>query len=137
MSTRARLWLWRLLAVGWMGVIFWLSSRTGSQLHAIFPWVERWLPWLDGFNFGHFVAYFILSGLVWLALGAKDEVGAKVVVVLICLLYGVTDEYHQSFVPGRYPDWLDLRNDGIGAAAAMLLVSVPLVRSLVRRVLKA
>ena len=45
--------------------------------------------------------------------------------VLFCILYGVTDEFHQSFVPGRTPDVRDLVADGVGAAlgaGALLLV---------------
>ena len=45
--------------------------------------------------------------------------------VLFCILYGVSDEFHQSFVPGRTPDVKDLVADGVGAAAgagALLLL---------------
>ena len=37
----------------------------------------------------------------------------------IAVLYGASDEYHQSFVVGRDSDILDLRADAIGAAIAM------------------
>jgi VanZ family protein len=118
---RALRWL---PAVLWMGVIFWLSSRTGSELGSMFPWVDTYLYWLDGFNFGHFVAYYILAILFWFALGSPRW-PAKLWAILLCAAYGATDEYHQKFVEGRMPDWLDLRNDTIGALLAMLTVSVP------------
>jgi VanZ family protein len=35
------------------------------------------------------------------------------------LLYGVSDELHQAFVPGRHPDPLDLLCDAAGAATAL------------------
>ncbi|HHB76440.1 MAG TPA: VanZ family protein, partial [Desulfobulbus sp.] len=42
-------------------------------------------------------------------------------VVIFCLLYGVSDEWHQSFVPGRTPDILDIAADTFGAAVMVLL----------------
>ena len=39
-------------------------------------------------------------------------------------LYGATDEYHQSFVPGRTMSVSDLMVDLIGAGAALLIVTL-------------
>ncbi|MFH1216165.1 MAG: VanZ family protein [Pseudomonadota bacterium] len=36
-------------------------------------------------------------------------------IVLFCLFYGITDEFHQSFIPGRFPSWQDIVADGSGA----------------------
>ena len=119
-------------ALIWMGVIFYLSAQTGSELGSMFPFVERFFPWMDGFNFGHFVAYFILALLLWWGFGS-DRITIKLLVVAICALYGVTDEFHQRFVEGRTPDVLDLRNDTIGAILAMVFVSLPTVRRLLRK----
>lgn len=81
---------------------------------------------MESFNWGHFAAYFILAITFYWGLGEKyANLKGKTVVFLLCVLYGVTDEYHQSFIEGRYPDYLDLRNDGIGAVLAMLFVSIP------------
>jgi len=40
---------------------------------------------------------------------------------LLATAYGVTDEYHQSFVPGRTADPMDVVKDLAGAAAACAL----------------
>ena len=116
----------------WMGVIFALSAQTGNELGAMFPFVERWFPWMDGFNFGHFVAYFILALLLWWGF-ASDRLSMKLLVVLLCVVYGASDEYHQMFVEGRHADVVDLRNDAIGAILAMMFVSIPFVRKILRR----
>ncbi len=36
------------------------------------------------------------------------------------ILYGMSDEWHQSFVPGRSPDLRDVMADGIGGTIAQL-----------------
>lgn len=57
----------------------------------------------------------------------------KAAIVLLCGLYGVTDEFHQSFVGGRMPDMMDIRNDMIGALFWTLLIAIPPLRRLWRR----
>nr|WP_248930910.1 VanZ family protein [Paenibacillus hamazuiensis] len=116
-------------SVIWMGVIFYLSSRTGDDLGGWLPFFRQFIPGLESFDVGHFFAYFILAiTYAWAFPPHKLTWKGKLRVILLCLLYGVTDEYHQSFVPGRTPDWHDLRNDGIGALLAMLFISIPFVR---------
>lgn len=51
----------------------------------------------------HAFEYFVLAILVAIAMfafGLKGR-GAIVYIMFICLLYAVTDEFHQAFVPGR------------------------------------
>lgn len=106
-------------SIVWMAVIFYLSSRTGSDLQGMFPF-------LDSFNFGHLIAYFILSLLFYWALQTKTgrrKLDVRLIAVGLSLLYGLTDEWHQSFVPSRTPDPMDILNDVIGASAAMLVVT--------------
>ncbi|MDI6828677.1 MAG: VanZ family protein, partial [Armatimonadota bacterium] len=42
----------------------------------------------------------------------------------IAALYGVTDEYHQSFVPGRRCELYDWMADVLGAAVALSLIAI-------------
>jgi VanZ family protein len=37
------------------------------------------------------------------------------VIVLFCIIYGISDEFHQSFIPGRFPNIWDVLADGLGA----------------------
>lgn len=72
---------------------------------------------------GHFLAYGGL-GLVTLRATSGGAVaglgpGPAFAAWAVTTLYGVSDEYHQSFVPGRTPDVLDLWADAIGAASAI------------------
>jgi VanZ family protein len=55
----------------------------------------------------------------------------KFAIFSLCLavLYAMTDEYHQSFVPGRNSRWTDVGIDTIGGSVGLLLWSVlPSVR---------
>lgn len=117
-----------------MTAIFYLSGNTGDDMNGWLSEIQRFLPLMQGFDWGHFVAYFVLAlTFAWGITGRKLTWGMKALVVLLCLLYGVTDEYHQSFVPGRSPDPMDLRNDGIGAALAMLFLTIPSVNRTFRQ----
>ncbi|MFC5532298.1 VanZ family protein [Cohnella yongneupensis] len=115
---------WRYLpAVAVMITIFFLSSRTGDQMDSWLPWAQKWLPFMTDFNPMHYVAYFGLA--LTLAFGFGKHAArwtGCVLNVAICVVYGITDEWHQSFVPMRSPDVNDLLHDAIGAAAAALLV---------------
>jgi peptidoglycan/LPS O-acetylase OafA/YrhL len=103
-STRDRALRWAPV-VAWAGVIFAMSSIPGSNLPG-------------GYSFqGHLAEYTVLGALVMLALRHQPRRLALVLVALAaCSLYGVTDELHQAFVPGRTPDVLDWATDTLGAA---------------------
>jgi hypothetical protein len=92
-------------AIAWAGVIFGLSSLPGSSLPG-------------GYSVqGHLAEYAILGVLVLLALADSGPAGRAALIALIaCSAYGITDEFHQSFVPGRTPDVLDWAADTVGAA---------------------
>ena len=74
----------------------------------------------DAFSFYdvHFVAY---TGLAVLTARATTRGlrnvswRAVLAAILISSLYGVTDEYHQLYVPGRTFDVLDMAADALGS----------------------
>lgn len=74
----------------------------------------------EGFSFydAHVAAYAGLGALTARAVakGVRDvSWRAVVVAILISTLYGVSDEYHQLFVPGRSFDVFDMLADLIGS----------------------
>jgi VanZ family protein len=74
---------------------------------------------------GHISVFAVLSVLIWWALGLSPlPLGRRATLsVLLSMLYGLSDEWHQSFVPGRTPDILDIVADTFGATMAMLAVT--------------
>lgn len=122
-------------AVLWMTVIFNLSSRTGDDINKILPFFQQWFPNMTSFDWGHYVSYFVLAIAIDYGIGAKaDKLPYKILIVILCGLYGVTDEYHQSFVGGRMPDPLDIRNDMIGALVWVILVWIKPIRQIWRKI---
>jgi len=91
------------------GLIFYLSSRTWSAPSALPEGADKVI---------HAVLYAALAfGVLW-ALRAtpfKRHPHLIWIAVFICLLYGATDEFHQSLVPGRTPSAADLLADGLGS----------------------
>ncbi|GIQ68311.1 hypothetical protein DUZ99_04125 [Xylanibacillus composti] len=108
-----------------MGIIFALSHRTADDLESWLPWFQRVVPGMSGFDWGHFIAYFVLAvTLAWGFGSSHSTWRVRIAIAAICLGYGISDEIHQHFVEGRHPDWKDVRNDMIGATAALLVLAV-------------
>jgi VanZ family protein len=110
-----------LLVILWAILIFYLSSRPAD----ILPEMSDLLSY-----FVHFCAYWILAVLLVGALNMpwrKSWVMAIVAMVLASL-YGITDEFHQTFVAGRSGDvvaWLvDTAGGTLGALAGTWVLMV-------------
>lgn len=117
-------------ALVWMGVIFYLSSKTGDELDSVLPFIQRYFPFIADFNWGHYVSYFVLAMTFDFAFAERSNRWSyKGMIVLLCTLYGVTDELHQYFVDGRMMDIMDIRNDLIGAAIWTLVIKIPIFYS--------
>ena len=106
------IWTLRYLPVLlWMVLTFWLSSSPDIQ--GASGWIDLRPP-LD--KVAHAVSFGVLALFFYLA------TGRALLSVLLASLYGVTDEFHQSLVPGRDADLLDWVADTLGAAFAVSAV---------------
>ncbi len=71
----------------------------------------------------HFLEYLVFGMLlVWALTGKFSPIKATLLAILIASLYGVSDEIHQYFVPGRFCDPWDWVVDTLGAALGALSI---------------
>ncbi len=93
------------------GFIFYLSSRSTLPIPMLFPHQDKAM---------HTGAYFVMGILTWRWLchlttsGLLKSCGT----LLFCSVYGISDEWHQSFVPGRDADAFDWAADTFGGLLA-------------------
>lgn len=94
-----------------MVTIFVLSHQPGG----ILPLSA--LPGID--KIAHMAVYGLLAATLIRAFSYRPRQAwsGRVVTMTIvwCLLYGITDEFHQSFIPGRSVSGLDVLADTAGA----------------------
>ena len=108
---RRALALWGPVAA-YAGLLFWLSSR--STLPAFVG--NAWDKVL------HTGAWTVLTALLLRALlggWSALRVRPAILAVVLAVGYGVTDEIHQMFVPGRFPSVGDALADLAGSLTAL------------------
>jgi VanZ family protein len=109
---------------------FWRWGPVAAQMAAIFALSSiAKLPSLPGGltdHTGHFIGYTLLGSLALRGFADARWQGVTSSAawrsVLLASLYGITDEYHQSFVPGRTPAVDDWVVDTAGATIAALAI---------------
>ncbi len=106
-----------LLASAWMAVLFYLSHQPTLDTPMLFPGQDKLF---------HAIVYGIL-GFLLLGSRTPSEHGFTNTQVrgsvLIASLYGISDEFHQYFVPGRNTDVWDWVADTLGALIAVSLLA--------------
>ena len=111
-------------AIAWMGLIFYLSSLSGAEAsQRLESGAVSWLGDLRSYA-AHIVLYAVLAALIQVALwGWSLEIRLWWVIVAAVLasLFGISDEYHQSFVTGRSATLVDGLVDSIAAFASSTL----------------
>ncbi|HQP10299.1 MAG TPA: VanZ family protein [Candidatus Omnitrophota bacterium] len=99
-------------AILYSGIIFWVSSQ---------PHVKTPMPQLRFDAVLHLLAYMPFGFLLARAVDqTKKSVPWQLLFGLVLLgafVYGISDEFHQSFVPGRSAEAFDLIADTIGGGA--------------------
>lgn len=128
-----------ILVVFWMILIFYLSHQPATESNRLSKGLATKMVTLvennsqeTNFNIGrfnykirknaHFFIYLVLGILTLNWLNSRNIYGLKAVVlaVLICVLYAISDEIHQLFVPGRGSQVKDVILDTAGAITGIL-----------------
>ncbi len=107
--------------LAWMGVIYFFSAQPNSgeatgHYFGVFNMLCRKLA--------HLSEYAILFALLRRALICTVSSGMNFFITPFCLsvIYAISDEYHQSFVPGRSASAGDVLFDASGAFIGWLIV---------------
>jgi VanZ family protein len=111
LQRRPLLYLW-LPVIAWMGLIFYLSAQPDLPLPGL-----GWASFLVS-SAAHVFVFGVLAVLWARALGRHRH--GWLVAFTLTVLYALSDEFHQAFVPGRDPDPLDLVCDALGAALGLV-----------------
>jgi VanZ family protein len=103
------------LLISYCCFIFWLSDKPSLP-------APIWFEHQD--KFYHAGAYFIMGLLAWQSF--RHFVSSPGLLAMLsiafCSLYGLSDEWHQSFVVGRESDIADWAADTTGAVLAIFLL---------------
>jgi VanZ family protein len=101
--------------ITYCGLIYWLSDQPTLPMPMLFLHQDK---------LHHAIAYFIMAVLAWRNL--KHIIKRPYLLILLsvffCSLYGLTDEWHQSFIKGRQADIADWLADTVGALLATLVL---------------
>jgi len=108
--------LFLLCALGWAGVIFYLSHLPGADIPPMFYGEDKLI---HAFVFG-ILGFFTLGAMKTRADGYR-AVQPWLAVTLVTV-YGVLDEFHQHFVPGRTSDIHDVMADAVGGMLGVWLL---------------
>ena len=146
------------LSVAYAALIYYLSSLSSINIpirnYIDFPLAHQVKDFLEqnGLSFvidfmfycyynldkiQHIVLYFGFGVLLYLTFFNSEKYSFKkyaaIFAIIVGILYGITDEYHQSFVPGRVSSTADLFANGIGLTIAQILIFILIVMKLVSK----
>jgi VanZ family protein len=112
------------------------SSLLARPLHFLFPGVSEAGLLIIHFGIrkaGHFTEYAILAALVARALRTSSRQVLRdrwfLVSLLLIIVYALSDEFHQSFVPSRTASIYDSMIDSAGGLFALLFTRWRLKRA--------
>lgn len=137
------LWLYGGLTLAVMGLIFYMSAKDATESGGMSKWLVETAfgrtlirllpritdqgPEIDLRKYAHMAEYAMLavpSALFFRELLLQRRVPLRALgcSLVFCFLYACSDEYHQTFVPGRAGAMVDVAVDMAGAAFGLILV---------------
>jgi VanZ family protein len=115
--TGLRFLIFKLPALAYMAFIFFMSSGpvTSETLNSVPDYVLHAL--------GYSALYLLLFWAVHEGFRVRDGRGGYWLPAFLTVLYGISDEFHQSFIPARQSTVSDVMADAAGALIGMPLVA--------------
>lgn len=103
----------QIVLILYCALIFWLSDQASVSMPMNIPNIDKVI---------HAGAYFLMGILAWRAFSQQLPKPIWLTIVF-CSLYGLSDEWHQSFVIGRYAEVSDWIADTAGGVFSVLLMN--------------
>lgn len=97
--------------------IFWISSLTfepGTPQTTIYTLLY------------HIIVFFFLGGFLLISLVQGKNKNLIIVAILLAIIYAISDEIHQFFVPGRTCAFFDVGLNFVGISLAFLIYFISL-----------
>lgn len=133
--------VWSILSVALMALIFFFSHQSAEvssdtsggfaqilakvlgvffkgEVYETLLWVAQWIVRKSA----HLVLFALLGVFVYNSIDLPKGRKRFLVALIICILYAVSDEIHQSFIPGRACRMSDIVIDATGIAVGQLLM---------------
>ncbi len=111
---------------GWMALIFLLSSLAEEQASRVGPYDAQVIAKLGSLRslLAHLLLFGMLASLIQATLWSwttftNNSLRFAVIAISLAALYGIPDEFHQSFVAGRNMSAADMLVNVLGAVAAV------------------
>ena len=151
------LWLYGLMTLSVMGLIFYMSAKDATESGGMSKWLLdtafgriliRLLPRItdrgdeiDLRKYAHMAEYALLavpSVLFFreLLMDKRVPIRASFCSLVFCCVYACSDEYHQTFVPGRAGAMIDVAVDLVGVSFGLALVILIYMTCMRRKELK-
>lgn len=122
-----------LLVITWMIFIFIMSSFNSAESSNQSNFIVNIIANIFNINnisilslivrkLAHFTEYFILGLLVYNLIYSNQK--KAYFAIIICVLYAISDEIHQLFVPGRSCQVLDVIIDSSGSLLGIILLYI-------------
>ncbi|MGL5595114.1 MAG: VanZ family protein [Cetobacterium sp.] len=122
--------VFRILSIFIMLSIFWFSHQDGKESARQSTYVKKQVNKVIGkgvtFNIrknAHFFIYMVLGMSLLLS---REKAGKREIleVVGFVMLYAISDEFHQSFIPGRGASFIDACIDTLGGISGILVIKM-------------
>ena len=122
-----------ILVIIWMILIFTMSSFDATESSNQSNFIVNIIVNIFNINnielvsliirkLAHFTEYLILGILTYNLIKSYNK--KTYIAIIICILYAISDEIHQYFVPGRSCQILDMTIDSIGSLTGIYILKI-------------
>ena len=130
---------WGFATLGCMSIIFFMSHKPAVESAEMSGFIVEWLlargigkDLADSLDFivrkcAHMAEYFVLAccmSFLFIYIKNSHAIGVRILALIMSVIYAVSDEVHQLFVPGRAGKASDVLIDSIGIVLAFVIITL-------------